>query len=319
VLELRIDPAYLDVLRQLGTAFLGAGSVGLALTCLLGVALAAWILRPLAWLESAARGENPAGIPDGDHELAQAARALAGTLRTLVRENLEARLRREEAERRGEQLRQVASAIAHEVRNPLAVIRGQSDLLGRSLGGQSAASGPLSHIRDQVARLDQVVARFLELGRVPRLERQATDLAAMLHRLADTLRQTAGSDAWSVSVDAPDARRADVDRALLEGALLNLGLNALQAMPQGGRVELALRMGPQRLMLEVRDHGPGFAAGARERLFEVFFTTKASGSGLGLPLARRAAQAHGGDLEAMDGPGGGALFRLWIPFEADKT
>jgi len=317
VLELRVDPAYLAVLRRFRRASLWTGTLGLCCSALLGAALAAWILSPLAWLQGAVRGETPAGPPGGGHELSQAAEAVAGSLQSLALQNQEARLLREHAERRSEELRQVASAIAHEVRNPLTVIRGQADLLGRALGPQAGAAAPLDRIREQVGRLDHVVGRFLELGRPPRFEPRRMDLAALLQRLADTLRQSAPSDAWSVAVDAPEPCQAPADPTLLEGALLNLGLNALQAMPQGGPVELALRRLDDRLCLDVRDHGAGFADGVREHLFEPFFTTKASGSGLGLALARRAAQAHGGGLEALDAPGGGALFRLWLPWPGE--
>jgi len=319
VLELRADPAYLAALERFRRASLWAGSLGLALSALLGAALAAWILSPLKWLESAARGEAPPGAPRGGHELALAARNVAGSLRSLAEENLEARLLREHAERRGEELRQVASAIAHEVRNPLAVIRGQADLLARTLSAGGPAPAPLDRIREQVGRLDEVVGRFLELGRLPRLDVRDLDLTALLGGLAESLRQGAAPGTWTVALEAPPSLRARADPALLEGALLNLGLNALQAMPGGGRVVLSLRLEGLRVVFDVADEGPGFAPEVRGRLFQPFFTTKAAGSGLGLALARRSAQAHGGDLEALDSPGGGALLRLWIPFQADEA
>ena len=317
VLELRADPSYLAVLSGFRSACLWAGVVGMLVSGLLGAVLAAWILSPLKWLERAAEQEPPQG--GSGHEWAQAARAAAGEVHSLTRENLQAQQLREHAERRNEELRQVASAIAHEVRNPLTVIRGQADLLGRILGPQPAAEGPLDSIRRQVTRLDAVVGRFLELGRTPRLEMRRVDMGTLLARLAESLRQGVPADSYTFACAAPEGCQGLADATLLEGALLNLGLNAVQAMPHGGQVELALKIEKDRLVFEVRDHGAGFAPGAKERLFEPFFTTKPQGSGLGLALARRAALAHGGGLEAENAIGGGALFRLWLPFQADES
>jgi signal transduction histidine kinase len=310
VLELRADPAYLQALSRLRAKSLWLGALGLGLSVGLGLALAAWVLRPLRWMQGALRGEAP---PDGGRqdELAQAARAVHAGLRDLAQQGDEARRRREHAEARAEQLRQVASAIAHEVRNPLGVIRGQTDLLARSLGGE--APEPLQRIRQQVGQLDSVVNRFLELGRAPRLEPKPLALDALLRRLADELGPQAGP-ARPIQVAAPAGLRVSADAALLEGALMNLALNALQSMPQGGRLSLSAGAGGGEAWIEVADQGPGIPPALRARLFEPFFTTKPGGSGLGLALARRAAEAHGGALQALDA-GPGAIFRLTLPWE----
>ncbi len=313
ILQMLVDPAYLQVLAGFRRASLAAGALGLGLCLVLGAGLAAWLLSPLGWLEGALGGGPPPGRPGpGGHELSRALSAAAASLRSLTLANLEARLEKDHAESRSEEMRRVASAIAHEVRNPLTVIRGQADLLERALGPRPEAEGPLGHIRSQVARLERMVSRFLELGRVPKPDLREADLGALLERLAQDLRQTAGS-AHEVEALSEEPRILRCDPALLEGALLNLGLNALQAMPAGGRVSLRLRHEGGDALLEVADQGPGVAPEARGRLFEPFFTTKAAGTGLGLALARRAAQAHGGDLEADAAPGGGALFRMRLP------
>jgi signal transduction histidine kinase len=311
VLELRADPAYLAALSRLRSQSLWLGALGLGLCVGLGLALAARILQPLGWMQASLRGE---AVPDDGRqdELASAARAVHAGLRDLAAQGAEARARREAAEARAEQLRQVASAIAHEVRNPLGVIRGQTDLLARSLG-PGPPPEPLQRIRQQVAQLDSVVSRFLDFGRAPRLEPKPLDLADLVRRLAAELSALAGP-AWDLRVQAPASLMLRADPALLEGALLNLAQNAVQSMPGGGVVLLVLERDGGQAWVDIRDQGPGLGTQARERLFEPFFTTKAGGSGLGLALARRAAEAHGGTLEALDSSQG-AWFRLTLPLE----
>jgi signal transduction histidine kinase len=315
-LRLEADPRQLRVLDAYRRVSLALGAAGLVLCALAGALAAAWVLRPVQWMaqavQGAAIGGAPSAAPAGrDDELGRAASAVAGSLRSLESERTQAGLRREMAERRSRELNQVAHAIAHEVRNPLAVIRGQADLLQRTLA--DPAAGPLlERVRRQVDHLDRVVGLFLELGRVPRPTLRAIQARELVRGLVDSLRASKPSQAWTV-VDggAPDLS-IQGDAALLEGALLNLGLNALQAMPSGGEVRVAAVLREGALCLEVADQGPGLDLQTRARLFEPFFTTKTGGNGLGLALARRAAEAHGGELRLLESPQG-ACFGLFLP------
>jgi signal transduction histidine kinase len=106
------------------------------------------------------------------------------------------------------------------------------------------------------------------------------------------------------------------DARQIEQAVGNLGLNALQAMPEGGCLQISTRLEGEQVAISVRDTGPGIPAEQQERVFEPFFSTKVSGTGLGLPLVREIALAHGGDLRLHSPSGQGACFTLMLPLAA---
>lgn len=115
------------------------------------------------------------------------------------------------------------------------------------------------------------------------------------------------------AIDVPRQLCLMADRELLRSALLNLALNAVDAMQQGGRLVVTSYIGPRGLELEVADSGPGLSEDTQRQIFEPFFTTKLGGTGLGLATVQRIARAHGGDVVAMNCPEGGAAFTLRFP------
>src|SRR5665213_1128355 len=320
ILRLDADPRQLQVLDAYRSISVALGAVGVVLCALVGALAAGWVLRPVEWMTQAAQGTADGGsgsdavaLAGRDDELGRAARAVAGSLRSLEAERIEARLRRAMAERSSLEWNQVARAIAHEVRNPLAVIRGQADLLQRLLA-EPTADPLLERVRAQVDHLDRVIGRFLELGRTPRLELSRLFIPDLMRYLIDSLHASKLGAAWTVIDEGAPPIHILGDAALLEGALLNLGLNALQAMPQGGAVHVGAEVRQGSLCLALRDEGPGLDSSTRARLFEPFFTTKAGGNGLGLALARRTAEAHGGELRLLDSDEG-ACFGLFLPLD----
>jgi signal transduction histidine kinase len=120
----------------------------------------------------------------------------------------------------------------------------------------------------------------------------------------------------SLDVRAPDtALVADVDRGQICTVLVNLYLNALDAMPRGGRLEVSTEAAADHAVLRVTDTGPGLAPAMAARLFTPFVSTKATGTGLGLTISRRIVEEHGGALRAGNRPGGGAVFQVRLPLE----
>jgi len=208
----------------------------------------------------------------------------------------------------------LAAGVAHEVRNPLAVIRSSAALVIEDLSEGTDTSRAARFIVEEVDRLNAVVTALLDYARplAPRREVFAlADLLAAVEPLVrDALRPKHGR--LEASADAPgEALRGDPD--LLAKLVYGLVLNAAQAIGEGGRVELHLRRRGAHRELLVRDDGPGVLPEHAGRLFEPFFTTKAGGTGLGLATAARIAEAHGGALELIPGeglgPGGrGACF-----------
>ena len=120
--------------------------------------------------------------------------------------------------------------------------------------------------------------------------------------------------AWQI--DAPVMMQMFADREMLRRALLNLVLNAVDVMPQGGELLLTAVQGRRGIELEVADSGPGIDRDLRQRVFEPFFTTKSEGTGLGLAIVYRIAEVHGGRVEVANCPEGGAAFTIQIPYRA---
>jgi len=204
------------------------------------------------------------------------------------------------------QLGKMAAVVAHEVRNPIAGIRGALQILERRL----PATGPEQRIvRETVARLDalnDIVQDMLLFAspRPPRLEPVVlTTVFEEILLLFKADPRFADVDVW-LNVGAA---RVEADREQLKQVLLNLMLNSAQAMHGRGAIRVSVRSRGGRLELHIADQGPGISTEARTRLFEPFFTTKHRGTGLGLATARRIIEAHGGTIELTSPPTGGAL------------
>lgn len=231
-------------------------------------------------------------------------------------------VRRLEAEvRRREKLAAVghlAAGVAHEIRNPLSSIRGYAAYFGAKFAPGSEDRQAAEVMVREVDRLNRVISELIEFSRPSDLQRRPVrlpDLAAHAARLTrpDALAKGVTVD-LSGAVDAPPVL-ADPDR--LSQALLNLCLNAIQAMDTGGVMTLATGMAPDgRAVLEVADTGPGIAPEHRDRIFDPYFTTKAQGTGLGLPLAHKIVAAHGGEIVVAARPGGGTVFSVLLPAAA---
>ena len=217
----------------------------------------------------------------------------------------------------------LAAGLAHEIKNPLAGLKGAADLLAREAG-----AGPLADyatvIAREAGRLDDLVRGLLDLARPRPPVRRPVDLHVLLDELL--LLATAGAPGITVARRYdPSLPELPVDRDQLVQVLLNLLKNAVEAMAGAGTLTVAtgLALGlstgsaatGRRTMAQVvvEDEGPGFAPEVLDRPFTPFLTTKAQGTGLGLPLARRLTEAHGGLLELGRRPGGGARVRVLLP------
>jgi len=213
----------------------------------------------------------------------------------------------------------LAAGIAHEVRNPLGVIRASAAMVREHFREGEDSHRACGFILDEIDRLDGLIASLLAFARPTQLRVRPAAVEEVVARataLADELvrRREARLEA---RLSAPDAELA-VDPDLIAQVLLGLVTNAAEAVPRGGRVELRARCEPDQVVLAVADDGPGVPDADRARVFEPFFTTKAGGTGLGLAMAERIVRAHGGSLRVVPGagagPGGaGACFELTLP------
>ena len=232
--------------------------------------------------------------------------------------------RAEEALRRRDRLAamgELASTVAHEVRNPLNAVGMTAQRLKREFLGATPAEGAeraeleelLAVMTSETQRIDRIVQQFLEYARPPRLAPERVDLGALVEDVAGRARSLAEARGVGVDVDVSGAGTGVVDPAQLRQALDNLVRNAVQATPEGGRVSLAARREGGGHAVEVRDTGRGIEADHLPRIFDLYFTTKADGTGVGLAVTQQIVTAHGGTIEVDSRPGAGTTMTVRLP------
>ncbi len=220
--------------------------------------------------------------------------------------------------RRAEQMMaigQVAAGVAHELRNPLTSIKGLVQVNLREARSRGLPEEDLATIEHEIRRMERTLQTFLDFARPPKPDRHRLDLSSVAQRVFALVAGRAKKQGVSLELTQPDPPawlEADPDQ--LQQLLLNLILNSLDAMPQGGRVEVDIRPAHDGIVeLQVRDTGLGIAAHILSKIFETFISSKETGIGLGVPVSQRIAEEHGGSLSAHNLPAGGACFVLRLP------
>jgi two-component system, NtrC family, sensor histidine kinase HydH len=201
----------------------------------------------------------------------------------------------------------MSAVLAHEIRNPLASLKGHAQLLVEGLDASPSQHEQARHVVEAAQRLELLTTSLLDLVRAATLERTNVSPVGLCCAVA----QDVGKG--RVQVEAQGAPQTwSLDAVRFRQVLTNLLENALQAAPSG-TVTVRVAQGPEGLVVEVRDSGPGVALADRERIFEPFVTTKVKGTGLGLSIARRLVVLHGGTLRVVGPEAPGATFRVEIP------
>jgi two-component system sensor histidine kinase PilS (NtrC family) len=224
--------------------------------------------------------------------------------------------RMEKILRRNERLTAIgslAASVAHEIRNPLAAISGCAELL-EGTAQTEEDERLLRVIQRETTRLANIVNELLDVARPRTLARNELDLRRELGQLADSFRADRSHAGVELVLQLPDTPViASVDGTQLGQVLWNLVRNAVQAMDGKGRLELGLAASDDEVRLSVRDHGHGIPPEHLERIFEPFFSTKQSGSGIGLALVHRIVEEHGGTIEVFSELGVGTHFLVRLP------
>jgi signal transduction histidine kinase len=229
-------------------------------------------------------------------------------------------------------LGRLMAGVAHEVKNPLNAMTIHLELLkqkvgaldpsvlaaaaaGRSGGRPVDLSKHVTIISDEIKRLDQVVVGFLKFARPDELKLQPVHLAALISEVVSMTAPEAERRHIAIRTDCPPGLPAiNADPGMLQQALLNLALNACQAMPDGGTLRITCRTAARRRVeVDVADTGVGIAPENLGRIFDLYFTTKEKGSGIGLSMVFRIVQLHDGEIEVQSTPGSGTTFRLVFP------
>ncbi|QSQ21969.1 HAMP domain-containing histidine kinase [Pyxidicoccus parkwayensis] len=205
----------------------------------------------------------------------------------------------------------LSGEIAHELKNPLASVKGLATLIGRDLEGKPAER--LAVLQREVGRMEEILEGFLNFSRplLP-LQQEEQPLRNLCDSVVALHEGLAQEREVKLTVMEEEAVSAWCDARKVKQVVINLVQNALDASPPGSTVEVVL-LGGRESRVEVRDRGPGLPASVRQRLFEPGVTTKARGSGLGLALARGLVRQHGGELTLGDREGGGCVAALTLP------
>ncbi len=210
----------------------------------------------------------------------------------------------------------LSAGLAHEIRNPLASIKGSADILASEFPAAHPKSRFLHILQEEAARLNDVLTRFLDFARPAGRTRQPVDLALELREIADLLRAREGAPRVDVDVP-PGAWTLAGDPVQLRQLLLNLALNAAAAAGPDGTVSLALERTDAAIALCVTDTGPGFTSEALTALGTPFYSTREGGTGLGLATGMRIARDHGGRLTVDETHSPGARVVVQLPFVSE--
>jgi signal transduction histidine kinase len=233
--------------------------------------------------------------------------------------------RAEEALRRRDRLAamgELASTVAHEVRNPLNAIGMTAQRLRREfLNSGHATPGPddtelrelLDVLGGETQRIDRIVQQFLDYARPPRLSLREASLREMLEAAAGALRAKAATRGITIDCDLASVGDALFDADQLKQAVDNLLRNAIEASPEGATVRIGARRDGSHHVIEVRDEGPGIPADVLPKIFDLYFTTKADGTGVGLAVTNQIVEAHQGRIDVDSAPGRGTTMSIRIP------
>lgn len=213
-------------------------------------------------------------------------------------------------------LGEMSAVVAHEIRNPIAAVSTGVDYITRHLGEDSPHREGAQMILGEIERINRILEDILFVARPLHLSLKVQSLPDIIDSVV--LRSRAQIEKHHIEVAChyqPDLPLLKVDRTRLEQVFTNLLINAIQAMPQGGRVNLHVTASDSNVKITFKDDGPGIPAPVHARVFEPFFTTKARGTGLGLAVARRVIEEHGGALEMESSEGKGTTFLITLPLE----
>ncbi len=208
----------------------------------------------------------------------------------------------------------MSAVLAHELRNPLASLKGHAQLLAESVEEDARLSPKAGRVVSEAVRLERLMNDLLTFVKSGELHRAPADPNEVLRAAVQAAGET---EVDLVLLDG--TRRVRLDPARLQQALENILRNARQASPAGTRIEARVEAGRGQLTFSVRDRGPGIPPGEENQIFEPFVTGRIQGVGLGLAITRRIVELHGGTVTARTHPEGGAEFRITLPFSAEES
>lgn len=252
---------------------------------------------------------------DATSRLQQTHESLRGEVRRLTDE-LEKKNRELARKNRLADLGQISTHVAHEVRNSLVPVTLYLSLLRRRLAQDPASLEVLDKMDSSFSDVRSTVNDLLHFAADRDPVRRQVRIRDLVADVRDALAPQLMAQGIRFSIDVPPEQFVLIDRDMLRRAVLNLSMNALDVMPEGGEIVATSFIGSRGFELEIADSGPGLSEETARRAFEPFYTTKSSGTGLGLAIVSRIAELHGGDVTVCNCPEGGAAFTIRIPHRA---
>ncbi|TVQ71876.1 MAG: hypothetical protein EA373_03750 [Oceanospirillales bacterium] len=220
-------------------------------------------------------------------------------------------------------LGELTAGIAHEINNPAAVILGHIDLIQSELGENSVVQSEIDTVIEQVYRIRAIINNLLQYSRPGQVidQMQPLDINAVVQDTLALVRYALDKKGIAIERDFGDLPSAEGNRQQVQQVLVNLLLNAANAMPSQGRIWLTTRPwqtedGELGVQIQVRDEGTGMSEEVRQRIFEPFYTTRENGNGLGLSISRSLAKRYGGDIKVESVLGKGSQFTIYLRHKA---
>jgi len=244
---------------------------------------------------------------------------LAGTIGAVAYRRIERLQRRARQAERLAELGTLTGGLAHEIKNPLSTVQLNLQLLREDLDPSWPGCGRiisrLNTVQKEAARLRDILDDFLRYAGKIELDRKPTDVYQVLDELVDFFSPQAQLQRVKLRVKKTDGPLiASFDERLIKQAILNLLINALQAMPEtGGEIILSAANGDGQLKVDVTDTGRGMSPEVQSRIFDAYYSTKKGGTGLGLAISRRIVEEHGGSVAVASEEGKGSVFSLRLP------
>jgi two-component system sensor histidine kinase PilS (NtrC family) len=207
---------------------------------------------------------------------------------------------------------ELSANIAHEIRNPLASLKGSIEMLSENSISHDHKAKLMSIAISEMDRLDHIVADFLTYSRPSTVELQNCDLCFILDKTLDLIKNRT-QQSININKNYSGPLMIEADPLKLEQVFLNLGINALDAMPHGGSLEVGVASKDGMIEITFKDTGEGIDPDDQEKVFYPFFTTKSEGTGLGLSIVHRIIEDHKGRINLLSSPDNGTAFSILLP------
>jgi len=314
--------------RQLNIRTLGIAGVALLVMFVVSFFVLYRLNKPLRQLSSAAEHVASGDLSmrlqhSGRDEIGRLTKSFNTMTQKLgVQKQLEDKLRLLE---RHAILAEMASSLAHEIRNPLNLINLTADHLGHDYvpeneSRRSSYAELIAALKAEVQQLNKMVSEFLTIGRPSRLKKARFPLVELLEQVHVLVKQQVISKHIRLSFSGDTSREINADIEQMRLVFLNLFLNAIEAVPENGSISCTVEPSTEnRVLITIMDNGPGIAPENLERIFEPYFSKRPGGTGLGLALARRIIEEHEGSIVAENRPETGALFKILLPLDIQDS